>query len=388
MIERETSGTRDARRPALPLLTSLRFFAAAAVVAFHMAHARAADAVPPDGFIKGLTSGGFAAVAFFFVLSGFILTYVHAGPTEAAGCDVRPATFWRLRFARIAPAYFLGLLLSLQFLVGFLLDPATPSWARLVGPLLVLFFLQAWWPSFSSLWNFPAWSVSVECLFYAVFPWWARVSARLPRWGLFLVSYGLVVAATVCRADFFALPDYLLPPDRPDLEFQAYFPLLHLPLFVFGMALGRQHLFGPTLPSRLLAVLFGLGVAGLLIVFGFGGLLPWWTRSDAVLVPLFALIILGATRPADGALLAHPWFVLLGEASYSIYILHIPVRVGWETMDLGLPAWLSLPLYVALVVAASILSLRMVETPLRRWIAGRGTEHRRALGALSRRLPA
>lgn len=362
---------RATRRPPLPILTSLRFFAAAEVVAFHIVTTGSGVALP-DGFLKGLASGGFAAVTFFFVLSGFILTYVHAGPGERDGCDVEAATFWRLRIARLAPAYFLGLLLALPVVAVFIQDAATPAWVRIGGPLLVLLFLQAWWPSLATLWNLPAWSLSVECLFYALFPWLARASARLSRSSLFAIAYGLIVGATALRADFLAMPGALRE-GRPGLDFQAYFPLLHLPQFIFGMALGRQYLFGPTPSPRLVSAIFAVGVGLLALLFGFSGLLPWWTRGDAVLVLVFALIIFGAARPA-GALLALPRFVLLGEASYSIYILHLPLRLWWDglydTLGLDLQPWLFCAVYCALVVAVSVLSFRYVETPLRRWIGG------------------
>lgn len=119
--------------------------------------------------------------------------------------------------------------------------------------------------------------------------------------------------------------------------------------------------------------MFAVGVGLLVLLFGFSGQLPWWTRGDAVLVVIFALIIFGGARPAGaGALLALPGFVLLGEASYSIYILHLPLRLWWDSihdaLGLGLPAWLFYALYCGLVVVASILSFRYVETPLRRLI--------------------
>jgi peptidoglycan/LPS O-acetylase OafA/YrhL len=380
---------RTTRRPPLPILTSLRFFAAAEVVAYHFVTTRASDAAVPDGFLKGLASGGFAAVTFFFILSGFILTYVHAGQTERDGCSVKAAAFWRLRIARLAPAYYLGLLIALPIVVFYMQHATTPGWLRIVGLVLVLSFLQAWWPSLATLWNLPAWSLSVEVFFYALFPWMASAAARLSRTSLFLVAYCLIVAATAFRAEFLSTPDAIRE-GRPDLEFQAYFPLLYLPQFVFGMALGRQHLFGSTISPRLLSAMFGISVSVLVLLFGFGWLLPWWTRSDPILVLLFALIILGGARPAAATLLTLPAFVLLGEASYSIYILHIPLRLWWdvlyEALGLNLPAWLFFPLYFGWVTAASIVSLRYVETPLRRLIGGWriSSNLRRSLSALAR----
>ena len=75
-------------------LTSLRFFAAAAIVLHHTQ-----EVWVPTGFWLPFLLD--QAVAFFFVLSGFILTYVHpALPTRA-----ERRRFWLARFARIWPAH-------------------------------------------------------------------------------------------------------------------------------------------------------------------------------------------------------------------------------------------------------------------------------------------
>jgi peptidoglycan/LPS O-acetylase OafA/YrhL len=346
------------RRPALPLLTSLRFFAAAEVVVFHTSIG-ASLSVIPEGLVRDLASGGFAAVAFFFVLSGFVLVYAHAGARERDGSNVSAGTFWRLRFARLAPAYYLGLLYALPALLAYVTSPATSRLSAIANPLLVFLFLQAWWPPATALWNFPAWSLSVECLFYALFPWLARHATRLSRRTLFATTYVLIVAIAVWRGDG-----------------EAYFPLPHLPLFVFGMTLGRQFLFGPPLARRTHAAMFYIGAALTMAIFADRQAMPWWTHSDAVLAPVFALVIFGAAGAGRLVpLLAQPFFVRLGEASYAMYILHIPIRFSWKllTTELGLEIGprLSILVYLALVVGVSLFVFRYVETPLRRLIGGR-----------------
>ena len=85
--------------PAVPVpggnlrrLTSLRAFAALAVFGIH---AGSAFGWPLWQRLFGL---GYAGVGFFFVLSGFVLTWA-TRPTT------RPQVFWWRRFARIYPAY-------------------------------------------------------------------------------------------------------------------------------------------------------------------------------------------------------------------------------------------------------------------------------------------
>ena len=80
-------------RPKLPILTSLRFFAAAEVLLYHFGRMTDVDVVAyylgdslnrfPGSIVQIATSAGHEAVTFFFVLSGFILTYVYAGPVES-----------------------------------------------------------------------------------------------------------------------------------------------------------------------------------------------------------------------------------------------------------------------------------------------------------------
>ena len=330
----------------------------------------------PDSFLTGLVSGGYAAVTFFFMLSGFILAYAHAGKTERVGCNVKATTFWRLRFARIAPAYYLALLIALPIAIQTFAEAEAPVWSRFVGLSSVMLFLQAWWPPYAALWNYPAWSLSVECLFYALFPWLVRASARWSITALLATTYVLIVLVTVCQTELLTVGG-LFPETRPEhLVLRSFFPILHLPQFVFGMALGRLYLFGPTVSPRLHAAMLGVGLCVLLLVFGGAWMLPEWTRSGAALALIFALIIFGGAGATTTATpLALPVFVLLGEASYSIYILHIPLGHCWYTLTdrvLGpnLPAWLDFFLYFGFVVVVSVLVFRHFETPLRRWIAG------------------
>lgn len=364
-------------RPPLRILTALRFFAAADVVAFHEFVRFPHERVPmgyglgyhlPKSFFLGLASAGYQSVTFFFSLSGFILVYVYSGLLEQGGLNTQVREFWKARFARISPAYFLALALLLPSLTFKGWD--FNGW---LGLGLVPGFLQAWWPPTAGFWNSPAWSISVEMVFYALFPLLAAATARLSRNHLAIIAYCLVVAMSYFRS-MLALRSSLFWWD-----FALFFPLVHLPQFIFGMALGRLYLFGPKVSPRIHVVMFCVGATALLLVFGLHWLFPWWVRTDAVLVLLFGLVIYGAAR-AESAfrVLASPWMMLLGEASYSIYILHVAIVVWWnwfmskaQALGWSLPSPVNTAVYFALVISVSILTFRFVETPLRRRISGR-----------------
>src|SRR5436853_2943009 len=95
-------------RPELQSLTSLRFFAAFAVLVLHY---RDRFGPLPDWVMKGVIGGQYG-VTFFFVLSGFILTYRYADWFEGGVTESRYWLFQRFRFARIYPVYVVGLLLD------------------------------------------------------------------------------------------------------------------------------------------------------------------------------------------------------------------------------------------------------------------------------------
>lgn len=198
-MERDAVGAaRATSRPALPVLTTLRFFAAAEVVAFHVAQTRPGWS-RPEGILSGLASGGHAAVVFFFVLSGFILAYVHAGENERAAGKVKAATFWRLRFARIAPAYYLALLLALPILVQVVAQSQESNWSTAFGMASVL-------------------------LFYALFPWLARTLARWPLVVVLGGSYALIVMTNAYRGELLWRAGLMGPAPQGDWLVLSSFP--------------------------------------------------------------------------------------------------------------------------------------------------------------------
>jgi len=362
------------RPPAIPPLTSLRFFAAALVVAFHYDPNRF-TALP--GFFQSWLETGYEAVTFFFILSGFILSYVYADADFSRRANLR--AFFIARFGRLAPAYFLALLVALPlFAINALDEDAGPLRDTIAHGVLVLTALQSWWPPAAVAWNPPAWSMSVEWFLYAAFPLALFLSRRIPAAALLPGSLALVAAVSAFRL---VVMDPLAA-ENPGAwgNLAAFFPLFHLPQFLFGVALGRVHLHGPKVAPALAAGLFAAGAVGLMILFLDRDALPAHVRSNAVLVIFFGLLIFGAAQDGHFAyrmLSARP-LVFLGQASYAIYALHEPVALWWDEIGpavhgVKLPPALDFLLYGAILVGAAALCYRYLETPLRRRIRRWGT---------------
>lgn len=142
-------------------LTSLRFFAAAFVVLGHLP-----SAARDSGFLQE----SFMGVTFFFVLSGFILSFSYAGRIQQGQTSY--SDFIASRFARIYPLHFLMMVwaIPLAVVAGY------PAQKVAIQAAAHLTLTQAYIPDKSIFFSFnaPAWSLSVEMLFYALFPLLAK----------------------------------------------------------------------------------------------------------------------------------------------------------------------------------------------------------------------
>ena len=362
--------TGSITRPDLPVLTSLRFWAAAIVVLNHL---DAAHLSYLPEIVKGWCQSGYEAVTFFFVLSGFILTYVYSSSREHESLNVSVRDFQVARLARIGPAYYLALVLLLPpFVYGFAVSGIVSADTFVVATIAVPTLVQAWFPPVSFSWNGPAWSLSVEVFFYALFPTLLCKTRTLSRSGFLTIATVAVLASAVARV---YMPSMVLANTQNWQYFFHYFPLFHLPSFLVGMALGRMYLFAPAPAETLNRLWFLSAVIGLSLLLGYRSALPSWLLTDAVLVPLYGLVIFTGAR-IQGSLhsaLAHPLMVLLGHASYSIYILHIGIAFWWQWLahkvfHVSLSPAAELVLILALVSGISVGVFLYFERPLRRWV--------------------
>ena len=146
----------------------------------------------------------------------------------------------------------------------------------------------------------------------------------------------------------------------------SFNPVVRLPEFVTGMLAGQVFLAdrgnaGKQAPPL---ILIGLSVLGVLT--GLVGKIPNPLISAGFLSPAFAAIIYGvAMRAGSASFLERRWLVVLGEASYSLYLLHGSVlsRV-WDATS-ALPSWLRVTAPLVAAIATSLICFRVVEQPAR-----------------------
>lgn len=365
----------DGRAPYMPALTSLRFFAAFHVVLYHAYPWHDPSVCGEPGMLHALwqrfCGHGFIAVGFFFTLSGFILACNY--PRERL-TDTR--AFYRARFARVYPVYALGLVLALPFLLVHTVRDRSYGHA-LIECGLAFSLLQAWFPRYWNAVNIPGWSLSVEAFFYAVYPWLVRPLLRFSRSGrraafALLALYALALLGPTLGT-FLSQSGMPLSDVSVSANLLRYFPPFALPEFAAGMVLGEVHRRG-FLPDHTRRLLWP---ALLLLILVLGSdVIPYMLLHNGALLPLFGVIILACSR--DGAtprVLSRPFLRELGEASYSLYVLHlllfIYVKIVIERSGLDPSAPWVFPVYAAFALFVSMVSYRGLEQPARRWLNAR-----------------
>lgn len=318
--------------PLLKALTSVRALAALYVALYHL--------VQPFQLWGPLTpfmSAGFTAVGFFFLLSGFILTYSNGLDYAAGKADTRK--FWVARFARVYPIYFLVMLWS-----GYIGRGIFHQHIHILAFVADLLMIQSWSIRTVSFFNVPAWSLSVEAFFYLVFPFVVlRLRPRSVKHGIamFAGSYAVIIAIGVVGLIYdpqAAWSDVNWVPGPHNLVFALRrYPLLHLPEFFCGIILGWMYL-QSKVSRRFAQIAVYSSLAGLGITLALSWHMPFLMLHNGLLLPLFALLVIGLTQRnlVSRALSVAP-MLLLGEASYSFYLIHFNLKEislsdwGWPT---------------------------------------------------------
>jgi peptidoglycan/LPS O-acetylase OafA/YrhL len=351
---------RPPSRSRLPSLTGLRIFGSVAVVLCHVGHgfANAPSLTVAEAY-------GYAGVSFFFMLSGFVLTWSDTPQTARR--------FWWLRFARIWPLQFLLMAFAYTVISSHVKTPG------LFGHLAELLLLQSWSPDNPTYagGNGVTWSLSVEMFFYLVFPL-AIVLLRRLR------GRGLAVTAAVTLALMAALPLIVAQAGvdtYSDLYYWLFFvfPPYRFGEFLLGMLLARAMVLGLRIPAP--------AVTALVAAAGVGGL-TWIMTSFTVrtgipvvrpLVALLAIPYFAALLTASATRDTQPggWWLgsaplrRLGDWSFALYLVHAPAmvltaRFGWWDNPGGPEGLAYLLAFLALVIAASAALHHLVEKPVER----------------------
>jgi len=353
-----------ARKPPLPALTGLRTLLALSIVFFHF--------TPPHmRLLYPIIDNGFIFVGFFFLMSGYILSYNYADRPELSKRE-----FWVARFSRLYPVYLLALAFSFQMLRD---EWGARSHAEFwQGVVLTPLLMQGWLPNLATFWNTVAWTLSCEIMLYAAFPYLIRIPLPRHPGRLVALLFALWIAGLIPHGLYVLLnPDHLpAGADRYTSTYLVrvlkYTPPAYVCTFLAGLTLGRLQA-QLTLRGRHRMALAAVSLAGIgLALYVFLPRMPYILLHGGLLMPLFAALILGlsGSNPIAAAF-ACPPLVYIGRATFCLYLLHFNafnlIRSSrlMERMHLAaFDPWISYAAVVVLALAAH----RFVETPARKWV--------------------
>lgn len=356
-------------------LTSLRFIAAMMVIFMH-----SNGTLQYSLFLSSFNLS--QGVSLFFVLSGFIMVYVYP---ELSKENV--LAFFKSRFARIWPVHIAAL--------GLILVVIPPQYVQFWGNryhfLTSCFMIGSWIPlnKYFALINIPSWSIGTECFFYLCFP--LLIYKFYKTWHIKLAIAFLLIVSIIFSCKYFHVP---IEGDSINVMAAVYInPLSRLFEFILGMSVGflfnkmSQKTPGFFLASLLEIVVFYFVYMSLRQVtswyqtlFGHDPTLAiptpaeiWVGWSGGSCIAFACLIfILAFQKGIISSILRFPIFILLGEISYSMYLIHYTflsyygIYSSW--FNSHFTAYQELIIFMSIILSLSYLMWRFVEVPCRRWI--------------------
>lgn len=351
----------------LDTLTGIRFYAAMHVVLFHNLYLFGdfAEKIPIP--VLNFISKGELAVSFFFILSGFILSYAYQDKINTKKEKVK---FLVARFAKLYPLYFLALILDAPRVISYFFekyDQNQASFKVLLSFFSSLLMIQSWFPPVTATWNSPAWSLSTEIFFYISFVF---IFKYLNKSKYSYVYLFLSIATPVIVYQFFQFLNLPLESNFMKIFWRS-FPPLRVFEFILGIILFNYFHSGARL-GRLIKnnsnLLFWFSVAASIYISSTQWSIQNKEIATVATTCLFSIMILSSSYGEIrwSKLLNSKLVLTLGMSSYAIYIIHQPFKYYLESLITksaigGLTYCLSL-------ISLSIILNRHFEIPLQKRI--------------------
>lgn len=355
-----------------PGLDSLRFLAAFFVVLGHIPMNQAGAGLPNPHWGAFFFRGA-PAVAFFFTLSGFLITWLLLEEREHTG-RIAVGRFYLRRACRIWPLYFAIVALGLTF-YNAVLPRLGISYAVEYDLGLAVVLYSLFLPNvMNGLYRVggilnPLWSIGVEEQFYLA---WAPAMRRFHR-VLPILAGGLLTGSFVvtCLNHEQVFGGGAVQGILGQLRF--HFMAMGA-LCAWALRHHRERFLAlPVFSSRAVQWL----LLALLVEFYLAGQIPWgWLFEEVIQVILYAwLIVTVGANPRNAVRLSNPAFELLGTISYGIYMWHMVAVYGTSALFQATSwwrdnLWLYTFAYYGLAFGATVLlahfSFRWLERPFLR----------------------
>lgn len=333
-VQHRVSPTRLSRSGSI-LLDVLRFGAACTVLLSHLGHPGISVGFP------NLAAAGHLAVAVFFVLSGFVIRYVTL-TREASAREYLIDRTSRI-YSVVVPALAMTVLCELA---AWRMCP--PYYALLRQPfhwrevpfqigVNLVFQAQNWGYATSPLSNGPFWSLSFECMYYAVYGlFFYRLPSRvLLCFLLFLIggpSIALMFPVWLLGCLAFDAYEKLSTSRIGVAVSSAIFASMVCSLFAARVRI-RGFLAAADDAHREAWLLHLLAHAPHHELLYVGGQVPWLKHASAsffvvglatAVFATWALVLLDALRGEIPAGVVR-WIRLVADSTFTLYLLHVPL---------------------------------------------------------------
>lgn len=349
-------------------LTSLRGIAAILICFYHFEALLSSHEFPGliDPHLTQIISKGYLWVDFFFILSGFVITYVYGDKLRISSPIIIKKYLWA-RFSRIYPMHFTVMFFALALHILFkssFTEYSTTNWwilnsdiKNFLGHLALLQTTRLVEP-FS--WNVPTWSIAAE--FWTYFLAIAIVPLLYQKW-----KY-VVLASIVSLIGFWYIYDlratFLVGWESGNFRCLFGFILGISTLRIYKLLHSKNSILGNDV------CYFGLVILVLISLH--------FSVSEVWAIASFCLLILSTSlnRGVPNKILNTRPLIFLGNISYSVYILHGLLCLIWSwwidldyliTNPYGIPGkfdqliWLLTFFFTLLML--SYLSHRYIEIP-------------------------
>lgn len=395
----------------LPALTGLRFVAAFVVLLAHLLPKTVPLANPPMWYTQIIASGT-VAMTIFFVLSGFVIHYNYSGKIES---DKKHGVynFFVARAARIYPLFLAVFAYQLFFSFCY---AQTPDKTLEIAPFH-LFFMQSWFYStagkFGLIYSLgillqATWSVSTEFFFYLCYPGIRKILSCINqlkvKLGLLIIITIMAFSAILTASAFESqLNDFGIKHfgaiSEPSVQiiysfyrWIVYFsPYARILEFLTGCLCASIFMQLRPVKTTIREERWGLAALCLALpaIFALNGFYTWANnltgpihtigclQYSCGLAPLAAIIIFCCVRYKNFVtrILCSWPFLLCGEATYSLYLLHVFVgeNVRWESAPavnfwIGVGDCMRLVMAILMSIGFSLVTWRIIEVPARRWV--------------------
>jgi peptidoglycan/LPS O-acetylase OafA/YrhL len=344
-------------------LTTFRFFAALFVFLSHISFFKEYEFL--NWIYVRIFEEGYLGVTFFFVLSGFILTYNYHNKFKTLD-QQGIFKFFIARLARIYPVHLLTFFLTVPLLYKAFLENALHTSIKAIPNLLLLqSFVPVNGVYFS--YNSVSWSLSNEIFFYICLPFIIFFLNKIRLRGNTLIS---VVAGVWLVSIFFVFT-------FRDIELNYWlfyiFPLFRLSDFLVGVFLALLFLNPPIqrkVNHNIMYYTFMefIAILSLIIAIYYFPYVHQSLRYSVYYIFFISLIIyiFAFQKGLISKLLSNKFFLFLGELSFSFYMLHhLVIRYSSYLLIINSSPIILAVFSFTVSILASALVYTFYEVPLR-----------------------